>query len=97
MSDETILCARCSNVVDPASENIWQMKFVAFAGPFDLTLPGNQTIDDIRREIEELHRLLEDVSEREALEAVRSFGLYYFCDRCYREWREDPAGSEYLA
>lgn len=90
---ETLLCCRCNCVLDPRSENIWRLKYAGTAGPFNLELPDTQSVDQIRREIEELTRLLEDVSEREAIDSVHSFGILYFCTRCFYAWREDPGGE----
>ncbi len=91
---ETLLCCRCSCVLDPKSENIWRLKYAGTAGPFDLELPGGQSVDEIRRELDELTRLLENVTEREALDTIHSFGILYFCTRCFHLWREDPGGGE---
>jgi|SRR5438067_2301473 len=87
-----LFCARCAAELRPGAGNFYQVTIDAVADPAP---PRGEVVPpaaDLRREIEQLLKQMEGVSEREALDQVHRRLVLHLCATCYGPWIENPAG-----
>ena len=88
-----LLCHRCGTGLTPGEGSFWVARIEAFADPTPPTITGDEDIEAIGREIDELLRSLPEKSEREHMDDVYRRLTVHLCGACYRKWIEDPVGT----
>jgi hypothetical protein len=90
--DLPLCCDRCAVELKPGEGSFYVVRIEAFADP---TPPGF-SVDDLLRDAKaEIRRLLEQMGElsaQEAMDQVYRRLVLYLCGPCYRRWIENPTG-----
>jgi hypothetical protein len=89
----TLFCARCARELHPGEGDFFQVTIDAVADPTPPNLDVEPSATELRRRIEELLAQMQDVSAQEALDQVRRHLVLHLCLACFKEWIEDPTGS----
>ncbi len=92
MSDEPLICHRCSAELRPGRGEHWVVRIEAVADPNPPVIGEEDLRRDIEAEIARLVKALGDVSGQEAMDQVRRRMTIALCNGCFRDWIENPAG-----
>lgn len=92
MSDELLICHRCSAELRPGRGEHWVVRIDAVADPNPPAIGEDDLNRDIGAEIARLAKALEGVSGQEAMDQVRRRMTITLCNACFRQWIENPAG-----
>jgi len=92
MSNEPLICHRCSAELRPGRGEHWVVRIEAVADPNPPVIDEDDLRRDIEAEIARLAKALENLSEQEAMDQVRRRMTIVMCNTCFREWIENPAG-----
>ena len=92
MSDEPLICHRCSAVLRPGRGEHWAVRIEAVADPYPPVIREEDLDRDIGAEMARLAEALEGVSGQEAMDQVRRRMTITLCNECFRQWIENPAG-----
>jgi hypothetical protein len=92
MDEPPLLCHRCAKELHPGRAEFYIVRIEAFADPSPPVLTEADLQRDIPGEIERLIEAMRGKSEREAMDEVHRTLTLCLCNRCYREWVENPTG-----
>ena len=91
--DSPLFCDRCMRQLSPGRGDFYVVHIEAYADPSPPTFDEQSLGGDLKEEIAQLVAQLQDVSERESLDQVYRRMTIHLCQRCYRDWIENPTGS----
>jgi hypothetical protein len=87
-----LCCDRCGAELRPGEGSFYVVRIEAFADP----TPPSFSVDDLIRDAKaEIRRLLDELGElsaQEAMDQVYRRLVLYLCGPCYRQWIENPTG-----
>jgi hypothetical protein len=89
---DVVMCARCACELLLGTDSSYRVTIEAVADPSSPRISAEDLQRDLQEEIRALLRRLENYSEQEAMDQVHRRLVVYFCQRCYVQWIEDPAG-----
>ena len=89
-----LLCARCSAELTPGTGDLYVVRIEALADPSPPSFREDDLERDHRVEIARLIEQMQDLSPQEAMDQVYRSLILYLCAPCYRQWIENPVGSE---
>jgi hypothetical protein len=93
MEPVSLLCARCSAVLESGAGTFYQVNIEAFADPAPPNIVDeNLDAEAIRRRLADLYKQLEGTSAQEAMDQVYRRLTLHLCSACYRVWIENPTG-----
>ena len=88
-----IFCDRCLTILRAGEGNFYVATIDAVADPTPPHLDHDQLSNrDLQQEIRDLIGQLEGMSERELVDQVHRRVIIHLCQRCFRDWIENPAG-----
>jgi len=87
-------CDRCGREVTPGTGEFYLVRIEAIADPTPPSFSEEDFLRDPQAEIERLLREMKHLSEQELVDQVYRRLVLYLCVPCYRQWIEDPAGTE---
>ena len=93
--DESLLCHRCAAILQPGRHDdgtFYIVRIEAFADPSPPRINGDETLESIGNEIDELIEQMKGLSERELMDQVHRSLTLTLCSPCYRQWIERPTG-----
>jgi hypothetical protein len=90
--ESPLFCARCLTTLNPGSGDFFVVSIEAIADPTPPSFTEEDLQRDARQEIDALVEQMSGCSERELMDQVRRSTVLHLCNRCYRDWIEDPAG-----
>ena len=91
-ANESVLCARCLSELTPGRGQFFVVHIEAVPDPSPPSIPAPSTLEETRNEIQRLIAQASELTERELLEQVHRRMTIHLCNRCYREWIENPVG-----
>ena len=94
MTNESLICDRCSAVLTPGQGDFYVVRIQAVADPTPPTFSAEDLEADIGAEIDRLVESLEGISEAELNEQVFARRTLHLCRSCYLQWIDNPAGGE---
>lgn len=94
LMQEPVLCARCFRTLQPGLGELYEVTIQAVSDPGPPCLNSRVPADELRAEILSTLRQLEATSRQEAIDQVVRCLTLHLCISCYKEWIENPVGSE---
>lgn len=94
MSEHTLFCHRCGRVLNPGAGNWYEVRIEAVCDPTPPRLDDWVSQETLDEAIEEARRALEQHSDQELADQVYRRLVVALCWTCYRQWIEDPVGSD---
>jgi len=90
--ESPLSCDRCAAELHPGKGEFYVVKIEAIADPTPPEFTEDDLRRDHRREFEQLLAQVQELSEREAMDQVFRRLTIFLCNRCYKEWIENPTG-----
>ncbi len=87
---DAILCHRCGCSLRAGRGELYVVRIEAVADPSPPELDEEDFAGDPRTRMDELSGELERLSPQEAMDQVHRRLTLTLCNRCYREWIEEP-------
>ncbi len=85
-------CLRCSAPIRPGRGEHYEVLVVAVADPHPPVLTEEDLQQDLDQQWRELLSQVEHLSAQEAQNQVYRRVQFPLCQRCFRQWIEDPTG-----
>jgi hypothetical protein len=90
--ESPLFCAKCLIKLVPGQGDFFVVRIDAVADPTPPSFSPEDLQGDPRRDFDSLVEQLADFSERELMDQVHRKTVIHLCNRCFREWFEDPVG-----
>ena len=87
-----LICHRCACTLTPGEASFYVVKIEAFADPTPPRVDGDETLEEITAELNELIARAAELSEQELMDQVYHRLSLLLCNTCYQSWIEDPTG-----
>jgi hypothetical protein len=89
-----LACRRCGRALQPGRGDLYVVSILALADPYPPVFTADDLALDVGSEIRSLIAQLSRLDARQAQEQVYRRRVFHLCGACYRDWIDDPTGSE---
>lgn len=86
------VCHRCGAQLTPGEGSFYVVRIEAFADPTPPPVDTATPLGEIGREIDDLVRRMEGLSEQELMDQVYRKLVVLLCVPCFHQWIEKPVG-----
>ncbi len=87
-----VLCHRCGSVLTPGRGDFYVVRIEAVADPTPPDLSDAPPGEDLARQMHELIRQMEGMTERDMLDQVHRRLTVHLCRSCFTRWIDNPTG-----